>query len=170
MTDRACKQTIIALAAGHILDAPPLGACTIGEVATAWPGFGAAEDNIGTLGRDGSRVSWRAVHQGIAGQVLRVWHDRERVLVIELEGPDPPEGWPALRAKLGAPSHKFDVFREVVKVEAALWFYSARGVAAQTSFAGERLDRVMVFSPTTADDFIAHLAMSLVPPRARSTG
>jgi hypothetical protein len=32
------------------------------------------------------------------------------------------------------------------------------------SRAGE-LDRVMVFPPTTADDFITHLAMSLAPPR-----
>jgi hypothetical protein len=37
-------------------------------------------------------------------------------------------------------------------------------VAAQVS-AGERLDRVLVFPPTTGDDFITHLAMSLVPPR-----
>jgi hypothetical protein len=172
MTDPACKQTITALAAGHIFDAPPLGACTIGELATAWPGLEAAEDNIGTLGRDGSFVSWRAVHRGIAGQVLRVWHDRDRdrVLVIELEGPEPPGGWPALRAKLGAPSQKFDVFREVVQLGEGLWFYGARGVAAQTSFAGERLDRVMAFPPTTADDFIAHLAMSLAPPRERSAG
>ena len=169
MTDPPCKQTITALAAGHILDAPPLEACTIGELALAWPGLEAAEDNFGTLGRDGSRVSWRAVHQGIAAQVLRVWHDRDRdrVLVIELERPEPPEGWPALRARLGAPSQKFDMFRDVTPVEEGLWFYSARGVAAQTSFAGERLDRVMVFPPTTADDFIAHLALSLVPPRER---
>src|SRR4051812_26088111 len=124
MTDPACKQTITALAAGNILDAPPLGACTIGELATAWPGLEAAEDNIGTLGRDGSFVSWRAVRRGIAGQLLRVWHDRDRdrVLVIELEGPEPPEGWPALRAKLGVPSQKFDVFREVVQLGEGLWF------------------------------------------------
>src|SRR5690349_3787628 len=138
MTDLACKQTITALAAGHILDAPPLGACTIDELVMAWPGLDGAEDNIGTLGRDGSQVSWRAVRQGIAGQMLRVWHDGDHVLVIELERPDPPGGWPALRAQLGVPSQKFDVFRDVVKVEEGLWFYSARGVAAQISLAGER--------------------------------
>lgn len=165
MADLACKRTITALAAGHILDAPPLAACTIGELAMAWPDLAAVEDTIGTLGRGGSQVSWRAVRQGIAGQVLRVWHDGDHVFVIELERPDPPGGWPALRKKLGAPSQKLDVFRDVVRVEVGLWFYRARGMAVQTSLAGERLDRVMVFPATTADDFIAHLAMSLVPPR-----
>jgi hypothetical protein len=167
MTEPTCKQTITALAAGRILDAPPLGACTIGELATALPGLDAAEDTIGTLGRDGSQVSWRAVREGIAGNVLRVWHDGDAVRVIELERPEPAGGWPALRDQLGAPSQKLDVFREVVKVEAGLWFYCGRGVAAQTSRDGERLDRVMVFPPTTESDFIAHLAMSLVPPRDR---
>lgn len=166
MTDLACQQTITALAAGRILDAPPLVTCTIDELAQALPGLDTAEDNIGALGRDGRRISWRAVRQGIAGQMLRVWHDGERVLAIELERPDTPGGWPELRDKLGTPSRKLDVFR--VKVDQGLWFYGARGVAAQTSQAGERLDRVMAYPPTTAGDFITHLAMSLVPPRERT--
>jgi len=167
MTDLACKQTITALAAGRILDAPPLVNCTIEEVASALPGLDDAEDNIGALGRDGSQISWRAVRQGIAGQMLRVWHDGDRVLAIELERPETPGGWPELRDKLGAPTQKLDVVRNV---EQRLWFYGARGVAAQTSLAGERLDRVMAFPPTTAGDFITHLAMSLVPPRERPVG
>lgn len=165
MTDAACKQTLTALASGRILDAPPLGACTIGELAAVLPGLDAAEDTLGSLGRDGSQVCWRAVREGIAGGVLRVWHDGESVRLLELERPEPAGGWPALRDQLGAPSQKLGVFRDVVKVEAGLWFYGTRGVAAQTSLAGERLDRVMVYPPSTADDFITHLAMSLVPPR-----
>ena len=168
MTEPACKRTITALASGRILDAPPLGACTISDLATALPGLDAAEDTLGTLGRDGSQVSWRAVTEGVAADVLRVWHDGDAVRLIELERPEPAGGWPALRDQLGAPSQKLDVVRDVVKVEEGLWFYSGRGVAAQTSRAGERLDRVMVYPPSTADDFIAHLAMSLVPPRDRA--
>jgi hypothetical protein len=164
MTDHACRQTITALASGRILDAPPLGACTIGELEEALPGLDTAEDIVGMLGRDGSQVCLRTVREGIAGNVLRVWHDGDDVLAIELERPQPAGGWPALRDQLGAPSQKLGVFREV-KVDEGLWFYSARGVAAQTSYAGERLDRVMVYPPTTGGDFIAHLAMSLVPPR-----
>jgi hypothetical protein len=164
MTDLACQQTITALAAGRILEAPPLVTCTIDELASAVPGLDDAEDIVGALGRDGSRVSWRAVRQGIAGQMLRVWHDGTRVLAIELERPDTPGGWPELRDKLGTPSQKFDVF---MKVEQRLWFYGDHGIAAQTSAAGERLDRVMAFPPTTAGDFITHLAMSLRPPRER---
>lgn len=170
MTELAGKRTILALAAGKILDAPRLGACTIDELAAAWPGLGAAEDTIGTLGRGGRQVSWRAVRDGIAGQMLRVWHDGDHVLAIELERPIPPGGWSVLRQQLGPPSQKLDVVRDVVQVEEGLWFYNARGLAAQTSLAGERLDRVMMFPPTTADDFIEHLAMSLVPPRERSMG
>lgn len=170
MTDAACMQTITALASGRILEAPRLGVCTVGDLAAALPGLEAAEDNVGTLGRDGSQVSWRAVREGIAGHVLRVWHDGASVLAIELERPDPAGGWPALRDQLGAPSQRFDVVRDIIKVEHGLWFYGARGVAAQTSLGGERLDRVMVFPPTTADDFIAHLAMSLVPARDRPAG
>jgi hypothetical protein len=164
MTDLACKQTITALAAGRILDAPPLTTCTIDELASAFPGLEAAEDTIGALGRDGSQVSWRAVRQGIAGHRLRVWHDGERVLAIEVECPETPGGWPELRAKLGVPSHQLDVYRKATQ---RLWFYGARGVAAQTS-AGEQLDRVMAFPPTTADHFITHLAMSLAPPPSSS--
>jgi hypothetical protein len=163
MTHLACQRTITALAAGRILEAPPLGSCTIDELASALPGLDDAEDTVGAIGRDGSQVSWRAIRQGIAGQVLRVWHDGDRVLAIELERPDTQESWAELRDKLGAPSQACNVMR--VKLEQRLWFYSARGVAAQTSEAGERLDRVMAFPPTTAGDFIAHLAMSLRPPR-----
>jgi len=167
MTELASQRTILALAVGNILDAPRLGACTIGGLAVAWPGLGAAKDTLGTLGRGGRHVSWRAVRDGIAGQMLRVWHDGDHVLAIELERPVPPGGWSELRQKLGPPSQKLDVVRDVVQVEEGLWFYSARGLAAQISLAGERLDRVMMFPPTTADDFIEHLAMSLVPPRER---
>ena len=166
MTHAACKRTITALASGHIFEAPPLPTCTIEELAAALPGLDAAEDNLGALGRDGSQVSWRAVSDGIAGNVLRVWHDGQRVRVIELERPEPAGGWPALRDQLGAPTQKLGVVRDVMAQE-GLWFYSARGVAAQTSHAGEQLDRVMVFPPSTAGDFIAHLAMSLAPPRGR---
>lgn len=169
MTDAACKQTITALASGRILDAPPLPACTIDELALALPGLDAAEDNLGALGRDGSQVSWRAVRDGIAGNVLRVWHDGESVRVIELERPEPAGGWPALRDQLGAPSQKLGVYRDV-RPEEGLWFYSARGVAAQTSHAGEQLDRVMVFPPDTGGDFVTHLAMSLASPRQRPRG
>lgn len=165
MTDLACKQTIIALASGRLLEAPPLGACTIAALAAALPGLAAAEDNVGTLGRGGSEVSWRAVYDGIAGHVLRVWHDGAGVRVLELDRPVLDGGWPALRDQLGEPSQRFDVVRDVAKVEQGLWFYSARGLAAQISLAEERLDRVMMFPPTTAPHFIAHLAMSLVPPR-----
>jgi len=166
----ACKQTITAIAAGRILEAPPLGACTVEDLAAALPGLAAVADNIGTLGRGGSQVWWRAVRDGIAGHVLRVWHDGAGVLAIELERPELDGGWPALRDQLGAPSQRFDVVRDVVKIEEGLWFYRARGVAAQTSLGGARLDRVMAFPPTTADDFIAHLVMSLVPLRDRPTG
>jgi len=164
MTDLICKQTITALAAGRILDAPPLVTCTIDELASSFPGLDTAEDTIGAIGRDGSCVSWRAVRQGIAGDRLRVWHDGDQVLAIEVERPDTPGGWPELRAKLGAPSQQVDVYRRATQ---RLWFYGARGVAAQTCATGEQLDRVIAFPPTTADHFIAHLAMSLTPPHER---
>jgi hypothetical protein len=167
MTDLACQQTITALAAGRFLDAPPLVTCTIDELARAVPGLDVAEDTIGAIGRDGA-ISWRAVRQGIAGQMLRVWHDGDHVLAIEVERPDTPGGWPELRAKLGPPSQRFNVVRPVVKAEQRLCFYNARGFATQASPTGERLDRVMAFPPTTAGDFITHLAMSLVPPRERT--
>lgn len=170
--DNLYKQTIIALASGRILEAPPLGACTIRELESAFPGLDAAEDNVGMLGRNGSQVSWRAVREGVAGNMLRVWHDGDDVLVIELERPDADGGWPELREQLGAPSQKFDVLarRRPVDDKQGLWLYNARGVAAQFSTSAgevdEQLDRVMVFPPTTRHDFIAHLAMSLVPLRS----
>jgi hypothetical protein len=168
MTDLACQQTITALAAGRILDAPPLVTCTVDQLAQVVPGLDDAEDNLGAIGRNGSQISWRAVRQGIAGQMLRVWHDGDCVLAIEVERPDTPGGWPELRDKLGTPSQKFDVVRPVVAAEQRLCFYGARGVATQSSATGERLDRVMAYPPTTAGDFITHLAMSLVPPRERT--
>src|SRR5262245_41337125 len=117
MTALACQQTLTALASGNILDAPPLVTCTIDELAEALPGLDTAEDHIGALGRDGSRISWRAVRQGIAGQMLRVWHDGRRVLAIEVERPDTPGGWPELRDKLGTPSQQFNMVRDFVKVD-----------------------------------------------------
>lgn len=165
MTESTCKQTIRAVAAGRLREAPPMVACTVDDLAAVLPGLDAAADNPGTLGRTGARASWRAVRQGIAGQVLRVWHDGGRVLAIELERPEFSEGWPALRDALGSPSQQFDVFRDVVKVEGGLWLYAARGVAMQTSLAGERVDRVMVFPPMAAEDFVTRLALSLAPPR-----
>jgi hypothetical protein len=170
MTDHGCTQTITAVAQGRLHEAPPLTACTLDDLARALPALVAGGDSHGTLGRDGVSASYRAVRRDVAGQVLRVWHQRGRVLAIEVERPEPVGGWTLQRGKLGAPSRTFDVYRDSEKIDGGLWLYATRGLAAQTSLGGARLDRVMVFPPTSGEDFASRIARSMTPSHDHSLG
>jgi len=165
MTDPVCIHAIRTLAAGKIAEASLSPGCTIAEATRAIDGLAQARDATGALGADRVQVRWRAIEAGIAGDRLRLWHDGEHVIAVEIEAPRPTGGWQELRAALGAPDAKLAYWDDVVESKDGLWVYPARGLAVFTTLANTEVGRVFMFPPTTIAIYRARLARGVEPPR-----
>jgi hypothetical protein len=165
MTDTACTTAIRNLADGRIADAGLPSNCTVAEAARAIGALASARDATGALGADRVQVRWRAIESGIAGDRLRLWHDGEHVLAVELEAPRPDGGWAGLRAAIGSPDAKLAYWDDVVESKDGQWVYPARGLAVFTTLADTEIARVVVFPPTTIATYRARLARGIEAPR-----
>lgn len=165
MTNIDCATTIRNLAAGKIANATLPPRCSLAEASAAIDALAAARDSVGTLGTDRIQVRWRAIETGVAGERLRLWHDGELVLAVEVEAPRPVGGWAALRAALGAPEAKLAYWDDVVESKDGQWVYPARGLAVFTTLADTEVARVVAFPPTTIAAYRARLARAMEPPR-----
>jgi hypothetical protein len=165
MTDTACTNAIRNLADGRIVDASLPPSCTVADAVTAIAALGRARDATGALGSDRVQVRWRAIETGIAGDRLRLWHDGEHILAVEIEAPRPVGGWDALRAVIGTPDAKLGYWDGVVESKDGQWVYPARGLAVFTTLADTEIARVVAFPPTTIATYRARLARALEPPR-----
>jgi len=165
MTATTCAAAIRNLATGKIANASLPPRCTVAEASGAIDALARARDAIGTLGVDRVQVRWRAIEAGIAGDRLRLWHDGEHVLAVEVEAPQPVGGWNALRAAIGAPDVKLAYWDDVVESKDGQWVYPSRGLAVFTTLADTELARVVVFPPTTIATYRARLARAMEPPR-----
>jgi hypothetical protein len=167
MTDTACTAAIRNMADGRIADVSLPPSCTVADAAKAIDALGKTRDAVGALGSDRVQARWRAIETGIAGDRLRLWHDGEHVLAVEIEAPRPAGGWEALRAAIGAPDAKLSYWDGVVEVAEGQWVYPARGLAVFTTLADTELARVVAFPPTTMAAYSTRLARALDPPRER---
>lgn len=165
MTDHACADAIRNLADGKIADARLPPNCTVAAATRAIDALARARDATGALGSDRVQVRWRAIETGIAGDRLRLWHDGEHVLAVEIEAPRPAGGWDALRAALGAPDAKLAYWDDVVESKDGQWVYPARGLAVFTTLASTEVARVVAFPSTTLAMYQARLARGIEPPR-----
>jgi hypothetical protein len=165
MTDTACTAAIRNLASGRIADARLSTDCTIADATRAIDALASARDATGSLGSDRAQVRWRAVETGVAGDRLRLWHDGEHVLAVEIEAPRPLGGWDALRTALGTPDTKLAYWDDVVESKDGQWVYPARGLAVFTTLADTEIARVVAFPPTTIATYRARLARGIEPPR-----
>ena len=165
MTDTTCAAAIRNLATGKIADVRLPPSCTIAEASGVIDALTRARDAIGTLGTDRVQVRWRAIEAGIAGDRLRLWHDGEHVLAVEVEAPRPVGGWEALRAQIGMPEVKLAYWDDVVESKDGQWVYPSRGLAVYTTLADTEVARVVAFPPTTIGSYRARLARDTEPPR-----
>lgn len=165
MTDTACSAAIRNLANGRIADARLPSNCTVADATRAIDALARARDATGALGADRVQVRWRATETGIAGDRLRLWHDGEHVLAVEIEAPRPLGGWDALRTALGTPDTKLAYWDDVVESRDGQWVYPARGLAVFTTLADTEIARVVAFPPTTIATYRARLARGIEPPR-----
>jgi hypothetical protein len=165
MTDTTCSIAIRCLAEGRFADARLPASCTVAEVAQVVEGLAEARDATGALGEDRVQVRWRATEAGIAGDRMRLWHDGEHVLAVEIEAPRPERGWDALRAALGVPDAKLAYWDDVVESRDGQWVYPARGLAVFTTLADTEIARVVAFPPATIASYRARLARAIEPPR-----
>lgn len=165
MADTACTAAIRNLADGRIADASLPPNCTVTDATRAVDALAKARDATGALGSDRVQVRWRAIETGIAGDRLRLWHDGEHVLAVEIEAPRPVGGWDALRAAIGTPDVKLAYWDDVVESKDGQWVYPARGLAVFTTLADTEIARVVAFPPTTVATYRARLARGMEPPR-----
>jgi hypothetical protein len=165
MTDTACTAAIRNLADGRIADVRLPPNCTVADTTRAIDALAKAHDALGALGSDRVQVRWRAIETGIAGDRLRLWHDGEHVLAVEVEAPRPVGGWDALRAAIGTPDAKLAYWDDVVESKDGQWVYPTRGLAVFTMLADTEIARVVAFPPTTVATYRARLARGIEPPR-----
>jgi len=165
MTDTACTAAIRNLADGKIADARLPSNCTVADAARAVDALARARDATGALGADRVQVRWRAIETGVAVDRLRLWHDGEHVLAVEIEAPRPLGGWDALRIALGTPDTKLAYWDDVVESTDGQWVYPARGIAVFTTRADTEIARVVAFPSTTIATYRARLARGIEPPR-----
>jgi hypothetical protein len=165
MTETACTTAIRNLADGRIADASLPPNCAVADATRAIDALAKARDATGALGSDRVQLRWRAIDTGIAGDRLRLWHDGEHVLAVEIEAPRPVGGWGALRAAIGKPDVKLAYWDDVVESKDGQWVYAARGLAVFTTLANTEIARVVAFPPTTIATYRARLARGMEPPR-----
>jgi hypothetical protein len=165
MIDTACAAAIRNLADGRITDARLSPNCTVADATRAIDTLAKARDATGALGSDRVQVRWRAIETGIAGERLRLWHDGEHVLAVEIEAPRPAGGWDDLRAAIGTPDAKLAYWDDVVESKDGQWVYPACGLAVFTTLADTEIARVLAFPPTTIAIYRARLARGMEPPR-----
>lgn len=165
MPTSACVLAIRNFAEGRIADAILPSHCAVAEVVQAFWAGAEVSDATGVLGTERIQVRWRAIDSGIAGKHLRLWHDGQYVLAVELEAPRVVGDWDSLRVALGEPEAKFAYWKGVVESESGQWVYATRGIAVFVSLSEATLVRVMMFPPTSVAAYRSRLARALTPPR-----
>ena len=121
MNDTACTRAVSNLARGRIADAALPPNCSVTDATQTLLALAHAPDAIGSLGTHHMRVRWRAIDSDIAGDRLRLWHDGQFILAIEVEEPRPIDGWDALRQALGPPEARLPYWNGVVECRTGQW-------------------------------------------------
>jgi len=121
----------------------------------------------GSAGTPANGRSWVAAVVPAYDGGVRLWLDEDtgRVVVVEGLGPRDSAGMPLLAPELGRPDAVFDAVLGPVLVGNAERVYADRGVALHVFPETGALLRVVVFAPTTVEDYQRRLQPHSEPLR-----
>ena len=113
----------------------------------------------GQAGTPSTGRSWVAAEAPVYDGGVRLWLDEETARVVVVEGLSPvgDGAMPLLAPELGEPDAVFDAVLGPVLVRDAERVYADRGVALHVFPETGALIRVLVFAPTTVEDYRARL-------------
>lgn len=127
--------------------------------------------NHGQAGTPGSGRSWAAAEAPAYDLGVRLWldenndEDTERVVVVEGLSPRGADGTPVLAPELGEPDATFDAVLGTLLVPDAERVYAGRGVALHVAPETGAVIRVVLFAPTTVEDYRVRLQPQHAPLR-----
>ena len=110
----------------------------------------------GQAGNPAKGRSWVAADVPAYDGGVRLWLDEDdtgRVVVVEGLSPRDGDGMPALAPELGEPDAVFDAVLGPVLVRDAERVYADRGLALHVFPETGAVIRVLVFTPTTVEDY-----------------
>ncbi len=113
----------------------------------------------GQVGTPAEGRSWVAAEAPAYDGGVRVWLDEDtgRVVVVEGLSPRGADGLPLLAPELGEPGAVFDAVLGPVLVRDAERVYADRGLALHVFPETGAVIRVLVFAPTTVEDYQSRL-------------
>jgi hypothetical protein len=120
---------------------------------------------VARLGDAGIAVEWLAVESDRYAGGLRVYFDRERVLVVEGLDPVTAAGGGLPAPELGEPELALEVLVGALGLDGVEHVHADRGLAVRLGPGGDGLRGVLGFAPTTADDYVDRLRPRQVPRR-----
>lgn len=147
--DLSCPELLPLLVSGSVMDAPPLEAqCDLEDARAALPGLSYRE--VRAMQGVGFTRTVLAVDGATAGSTVRIWFDLELVAMIEIDDPRLPGPWKSVQADLGlVPELTFG--NQLA--------YASRGIAVILDDDGERVEKLLVFRPTTAEHYAWYYAL-----------
>ena len=159
--DGSCAAVLERLASGRLADFAGLpGGCKLADVERAW-GPAMAHSVAAQLGRDRVKTDHRRFQVSGHDQPARVWHDGDRVLLVDLEYPGLGEDADSLRKTLGAPDAEESFSWGVLVLEKAEWVYARRGLTLFVNPETREVLRWAAYAPTDAAAYLRRLELRL---------
>jgi hypothetical protein len=97
---------------------------------------------------------------------IRAWFEGDTLLMLDAECPELPGGGLTLMKQLGKPDVKLDFYWNVLRLKRGEWVYAKRGIILFINPGNNILLRLLVFPPTTVDDYMTRLRLD--QPRRES--
>jgi hypothetical protein len=107
----------------------------------------------GRLGDPARDVELRFYHVDGWKQEIRGWYERGRLVLVDVDRPDPSEGWRAFVQSLGDPDGRLDYAWRIHTLHDAEWIYASRGLAVVVKPDPGLILRLALFTPTTLDKY-----------------
>lgn len=115
-----------------------------------------AFDGVAPLGERFRRAEWVAGLADGFPDGVRVWVRGGRVVALDAQRMDVDEV-AGLLSQLGEPEARLDAFLGPMPAPRGEWVYPERGVTLFVAGEGAFVDRVVVYAPTTLDEYLQHL-------------
>jgi hypothetical protein len=126
------------------------------------------DESRGLLGSDGINTYYRRVKAPAYAEVMKVWLRDETIVRISVPLPELADPRALVRS-LGEPDAKLDTYFQTTPTvhKQGEWVYAHRGLALVLSFDRAVVMELIVFAPTTLDDYVKRLRFSEQPRESR---
>lgn len=114
---------------------------------------------VGHLGRRQRQVEFRMLQIKGYQRTVRAWFDAKQLAMLDAEHPGLEQQLSSVLASLGEPEAKLDFYWDVLEIKKGELVYASRGITFFTDPSDHRVLRLLVFPPTTLDDYIEKIRL-----------